>query len=168
MFVKKSMWHYALLYVTILFNACFSQLSFTIVLIEFNCQYKRDGLLQSNAWSMLLMPFAGMPINTLHSLALICTSYFSLLAFHMYSRACINVNYILMCIHHHSSILFLAIYLFEFNLLSLPFFRMATKEGKEKATPKPPARKGTKRAQLRNHNPHPLAHLSMHRGRCNP
>ena len=95
---------------------------------------------------MLLMPFSGMPINTLHPLIFRCTGYFSLLAFHMYSRACVNVNYILMCIHHHSSVLFLAIYLFEFNLLSLPFFRMATKEGKEKATPKPPARKGTKKS----------------------
>ena len=96
---------------------------------------------------MLLMPFAGMPINTLHSLVLICTSYFPLMAFHMYSRVCVNVSYILMCIHHH---LFRSlpcyIYLFEFNLLSLPFFRMATKKGKEKATPKPPARRGTKRA----------------------
>ena len=31
-------------------------------------------------------------------------------------------------------------------LLSSSLFRMATKKGKEKATPKPPARKGTKRA----------------------
>ena len=110
---------------------------------------------------MLLMPFAGMPINTLHSFVLICTSYFQLMAFHMYSRACVNVNYILMCIHHHSSVLFLAIYLFEFNLLSLPFFRMATKEGKEKATPKPPARKGTKKSPAEKPQP-PSTCTSQH------
>ena len=98
-FVKKLIWHYALLY-AILFNACFSQLSLTIILIEFYCQYKHFGLLQSIAWSMLLMPFFGMPINALHPLVFVCTSYFPLLAFHMYSRACVNVIYILLCILH--------------------------------------------------------------------
>ena len=122
-------------YSILLSNDCFSQISFTIVLIEFNCQYKHDGLLQSNAWSMLLMSFFGMPINTLHSLVTICTSYFSLMTFHMYSWACVNVILLYCALITTFLALFLALTLSFKSHFLFPFLGLPPRRVKRKLLP---------------------------------
>ena len=90
--------------------------------------------------------FACMPINLLHSIVLHALAIFPLMSFSHVIRTMCSCHLSLSCIDCHLQ--YPLPCSISLNLISFlfPSFRMATKKGKEKATSRPPTRRGTKRA----------------------
>ena len=99
------------------------------------------------------MPFSGMPINTLHSIVIICTSYFPLMTFHMYSWAWVNVILLYSALITTFPALFLALTLSFMSHFLFPFSGWPPRRVKRKLLPNYRQEKEQKEPQLRNHNP---------------
>ena len=87
-----------------------------------------------------------MPINLLHSIVLHALAIFPLMSFSHVIRTMCSCHLSLLCIDYHLQYPLPCSISMNLIFFLFPSFRMATKKGKEKATSKPPARRGTKRA----------------------